>query len=345
MDALDLELVNALQMRPRAPWAEVAEPLGIDPATVSRRWARLSESGAAWVTCYPGNRQIPYGCVALVEVTCVAGSVLRVAEQVAAHPHALSVDVCSGSRDLFVTVATASVAALARYVGERLGTLPDVVRTETSLATRGYREASRWRLDSLDAAQRIALAGSRDSSDGRTRIPEEDWELLLALGVDGRMSLTELSERTGQAQSTVRRRLDRLLASDRAVLRCDFAHVLAGWQLPAVLWLTVPAPQLHATAQRLCALPEARACWATTGPANLCLYVWLHTPQHLEQVAEHLLQHFPGLQIRDTSAVLRVIKRTGRLLDADGRCVGQVPMDLWRDPVEGQDPWRATGPG
>ncbi|WP_329569238.1 hypothetical protein [Kitasatospora sp. NBC_01266] len=30
---------------------------------------------------------------------------------------------------------------------------------------------------------------------------------------------------------------------------------------------------------------------------------------------------------------LRTVKRMGRILDADGRAVRAVPMDIWRDPV------------
>ncbi|MFC7564574.1 AsnC family transcriptional regulator [Actinomadura namibiensis] len=54
MDELDLALVNALQLDPRAPWSRLSGPLGVDAATLSRRWSRLTESGAAWVTCVAG---------------------------------------------------------------------------------------------------------------------------------------------------------------------------------------------------------------------------------------------------------------------------------------------------
>ena len=39
IDELDLALVDALRVDPRAPWSKLAGPLGVDPATLSRRWA------------------------------------------------------------------------------------------------------------------------------------------------------------------------------------------------------------------------------------------------------------------------------------------------------------------
>lgn len=48
LSELDLALVNALQISPRAPWTELAKALDIDAATVARRWERLRTAGHAW---------------------------------------------------------------------------------------------------------------------------------------------------------------------------------------------------------------------------------------------------------------------------------------------------------
>ncbi|MFJ8440171.1 AsnC family protein [Kitasatospora griseola] len=61
IDELDLALVDALRVDPRAPWSRLAAPLGVDPATLSRRWARLTADGDAWVTCYPSADRIGRG--------------------------------------------------------------------------------------------------------------------------------------------------------------------------------------------------------------------------------------------------------------------------------------------
>ena len=45
LDEFELELIHALQLRPRAEWAELAHPLGVSSATVARRWRSLRERG------------------------------------------------------------------------------------------------------------------------------------------------------------------------------------------------------------------------------------------------------------------------------------------------------------
>lgn len=155
LSELDLALVNALQINPRAPWSELAKPLGVDAATVARRWERLRAAGHAWVTAYPRDEA---GMASIIEVDCAPGQDTAVAAALSADPQAVTVEHTSGGRDLLVTVLATDFAALSRYVVDRLGDVPGVTSTRAHPATRVYTEGSRWRLRSLSRPQRDALA-------------------------------------------------------------------------------------------------------------------------------------------------------------------------------------------
>lgn len=73
------DLVEALQRKPRAPWTEVAEVIGTNAVTASRRWERLRSTGAAWVTGTPGPGTCDAQCLAYVDVTCEPSAKTRVA--------------------------------------------------------------------------------------------------------------------------------------------------------------------------------------------------------------------------------------------------------------------------
>ena len=77
LDEVDLALVNALQLQPRAPWALVGDVLGINPVTAARRWARLESEGLAWISAYPPIT--PHQANAFVEIACEPGQGLSVA--------------------------------------------------------------------------------------------------------------------------------------------------------------------------------------------------------------------------------------------------------------------------
>ena len=114
LDEEDLALAEALQRDPRAPWTTVAEVVGTNAVTASRRWERLRSTGAAWVTGAPGPGTTHAQCLAYVDVTCLPSAKTRVAQELAGDAHALSIDITAGSSDLLVTVAAVYLRTLGR---------------------------------------------------------------------------------------------------------------------------------------------------------------------------------------------------------------------------------------
>ena len=54
VDEADVVLLDALHANPRVSFERLGPVLGISPVTAARRWQKLSESGAAWVSSVPG---------------------------------------------------------------------------------------------------------------------------------------------------------------------------------------------------------------------------------------------------------------------------------------------------
>ncbi|WP_173095049.1 Lrp/AsnC family transcriptional regulator [Actinomadura verrucosospora] len=329
MDELDLALVNALQHDPRASWARLARPLGVDAATLSRRWARLSASGEAWVTSSAGPSQLDYGAFALVEVGCLPGANQRIAAEIATDPCAGSVEHTTGNRDLLLTVSAMSVAAVSEYVLDRLGAIDGVTFTRTHLSHRLHREASRWRLDSLSQDQRRDLERGGGSGSGNEPGPlrPDEAAVVVALSPDGRRSHAALAAELGMSEARVRRAVTGMLASGRAVLRCEAAHWLAGWRVTGMLWLNVPPPRLQSVADRIATMREARMVCSVVGRANLMVNVWVHGMNELAAYQARLVSLFPEIQIVEQSVTLKWVKRVGRLLDDQGRSIGCIPLD------------------
>ncbi|QBI56682.1 Lrp/AsnC family transcriptional regulator [Streptomonospora litoralis] len=334
MDELDLALINAVQLSPRASWAELAEPLETDPSTLSRRWARLSADGEAWVTCYPGPPAVPTGAMAFIEVACRAGGVTSVAERLARHPHALNVEIVSGEYSVLVTAAAVSTQALSVYAMDVAAAVPGVRAVRLTPVARTASDGSHWRLDALDRGQQSAIGGS--ARDGRrpVRSLAGEREVMLALGEDGRMPYAQLSRRTGIPANTLRRRLAELLATQRLVLRCDTASSVAGWPVLVTVWLGVPAGEVHGVCADLTAMPETRMAATTAGRANAAAVLWLHRLEDLHEWERRLAEAHPGAVVQDRLVTVRQVKRMGRLIGADGRGVGHVPMDVWAEPAE-----------
>lgn len=341
IEELDLTLINTLQLDPRAPWSRVGKALDLDPVTVARRWARLRDTGTAWVTPQLGPPHSAQVFTALVEVDCEAGRAPEVAGTLATLPHVVTVEHTSGGRDLMLTVAVPSLSTLSRYLMEVLEALPGVRTTRTQLVTRIYAQGGDWRLRALDARQRarLATAGNGHAAPASRLLTEHDRRLMTRLCVDGRTSLADLASDTGVSVSTARRRLHALLTSGDLVLRCEVAQPLSGWPVCAGVMAHVPGDARDIIAQQLSALPETRLCVAVTGgKANLYYGAWLRSLEDVQQLEYKLAEQVPRLTILDRVVVLRFVKRMGRILDADGRSTEVVPMDIWSDPFGPANP-------
>jgi DNA-binding Lrp family transcriptional regulator len=326
----DLALIEALQRDPRAPWTSVAEVVGTNAVTASRRWERLRDSGAAWVTAAPGPGSYHAQLLAYVEVTCVPSEKTRVAQELAGDAHALSVDITAGGRDLLLTVAAVDLPTLGHYLLERLDRVPGVTGTRARVATRLHAEGSTWRLGVLPPVG----ATSRVVPAIRPAVLDEvDRELMSALGEDGRASFATLASVTGISQPTARRRVERLIGSGAVLLRTDLAAPLAGLPVMVVLSADAPAGRLDDVAARLGRLRQVRLSATLAGTPSLLVTAWLSSLEDVHRFEQELVRRVPEVDVVDRLLVLRAVKRMGHLLDLEGRATGTVRMDVWRTPV------------
>ena len=344
LDEEDLLLVEALQRDPRAPWTAVAEVVGTNAVTASRRWERLRSTGAVWVTGVPGPGSHHAQCLAYVDVTCVPSARTWVAQELAGDAHALSVDITAGSSDLLLTVAAVDLRTLGRYLLERLDRVPGVTGTRARIATRLHAEGSLWRLGMLPpaGAGHLADLGPRAGSGpfpaaGALVLDGVDRDLMSAMGADGRASYATLAQVAGTSQPTARRRVDRLITSGSVLLRTEIAAPLAGWPVSVVLSADAPAGRLDDVAATLGRLRQVRLCATLASTPSLVLVAWLSSLAEVHRFEQGLVQRVPDLRVLDRLVVLRAVKRMGHLLDEQGRAVGVVPMDVWCDPVQGRD--------
>lgn len=324
-DELDLAIVNALQIHPRAPWSLVGEVLQVDPATASRRWRRMQSANHAWVTGFLTNG-FTQECGAILEINCHPGRVVEVAETLSGDPQAYGIKLMSGRRDLVALVVARNLEELSHYLLERPGRLPGVARMGSYLMVGDARASSRWRLRNLEpsAAARLSEA-ARPRPAPPLALREVDHALAGALARDGRLGLAELAAEIGTSLATARRRMNALLGSGQLTLRCDMARTLSGWPVTACFWARVPMDSLAETNKELAAIPEVRVAFLTAGPQNLYLEAWLRTTSDLVRFEERLTARLPRMTVDDRAITLRVIKHSGRILDAAGRCVDTVP--------------------
>lgn len=319
---LDLRIINALQIAPRAPWAQLAPVIGADPATLNRRWQDLNASGAAWISTFdPGS----WKAAALVEINCHPGANQRVAAALAEKPEVIGVDLTAGGRDLVATIAAPGEAALWTYLLEELPVIQGIESARSHPIARNIHEASSWRIRALDASetkQVQALAAVRGAR-ATGRSPALEQEIIAVLNQDGRAPATAIGTALDLNPRHIRDTMAQMAASGRLCQRTDVVRAGSGWPVSAWYFLRVPASKLDGVAGRLRQLEELRVVAHTIGPYDLIMGVWLKSLAEIQRLEQQLEVKLPGVSTLDRSVVLRSVKQLGQILDSRGRATGR----------------------
>ena len=338
MDTLaeaDISLIHALQLRPRATWRQLADALGEAPATLSSRWARLRESGLAWVMAYPSVEGAHGNRLAITEIACGAGRVISLAQELAAWPMVITVEIAAREYGVVITIAGLTQADLAELLLDRLPGLSGVTGMRTHLVGQFHVGANQWRTGGLDprAARTISevprpdARGQRPVARGQRPATVDPWtqpyrELVDALVEDGRRSAADLARLTGRPLSTTRRQLAHLLGSDALTFRCDVAQGATGFPVLVQWWCKLPVAQMTHGVARLRAEPTVRQVVSMPGSPNLLVTTWNRSVFDAMRIQEVLERDLAPLIVVDSAVILHQVKRLGWLLEASGRNTG-----------------------
>ncbi|MGW0477896.1 Lrp/AsnC family transcriptional regulator [Nonomuraea sp. NPDC003214] len=324
-DELDVAIVDAVRSAPRASWRSLGEVLGVDPVTVSRRWARMESEGVAWVAAHPSGHATP--ACALVEIDCAPGRTTEVARTLAEHPQAATVKVTGGARDVLVLAQAPDLASLSVYLLDLVGRVPGIAKIRSHVVTRSILQASDWREGALDPEQRRRLGPATEPGSARAdAVDRTDLLIVRALHLDGRMSFERLAEQVDLGPVSVRRRLSRLQEAGLIRFRCDTSRHLSGRSVSAVYFGSLDVQDMRAAEKRIRSLPGVRACTFVAGPFNVTVDASLRSAAEVHDLEWRMSQELPALRVQDRSVVLSMTKLLGRVLDAEGRSVRAVPL-------------------
>src|SRR5690606_38335464 len=146
---VDLAIVHALQVAPRASWQRIGAVIGLDPATAARRWARLEEQRVAWLTIWPAPESLAEQLdAALLRLRCSPGTGRGVAVAAGEAPWVATVDVTVGSCDVVALVLAPGLSSLQRRI-ETVGALQGVRRRSASALGAVHADDTQWQLQVL----------------------------------------------------------------------------------------------------------------------------------------------------------------------------------------------------
>ncbi|SJM63672.1 Lrp/AsnC family transcriptional regulator [Gulosibacter sp. 10] len=341
LDDEDAMLIHALQIAPRASWAELGAVLGVHPSTLATRWQRIVDAGVAWVSAHPiGTRTNPM--LVFIEVRCGLAVRETVIGAFSRFPEIVSIDISARDRDMLLTVSADSIESVSEWLMPEIAKIPGVVHLDISMVTRLHFGGDGFRMRALGREQQRAaerLAPRRAERGPASRIHPD---VLRALVYDGRRPAADIARELGLAEATVRRQIRSALARDVLRLRCDVSQDMTGLPVTCQWYGALPAALHDAAAEAISHLPGLRLCASTTGRTNFFIVMWLRSVGDVLAVEQELAAAVPELELRENAVALQIVKRVGWLLGEGGRATGEVVPPRWGLP-RGAAAARAVG--
>ncbi|MFB7943346.1 Lrp/AsnC family transcriptional regulator [Kitasatospora phosalacinea] len=311
-DALDLKLLQALQLDGRASFARMAEVLGVSDQTVARRFRRLHDTVRLRVLGMTDQAQLGLNSW-LLRLRCTPDGAEQLAGALARRPDTSYITVISGGTEVMCAMQPRSRQAKESLLIDRLHRTPRVVSVSAHcLLHRYFGGPFGWlsKLNALSPEERAALGPPPPAPVDRPVVLDEDDEALLdVLARDGRAPVIELQAGTGLSESAVRRRLERLRSTGVLYLDVQFNHTNLGNEVVSMLWLTVAPRALPDVGRALAAHPDVRFAAAVTGRANVvAATVHSHTGD-LYDFLSGAIGALDGVHEVETAMVQREVKQ------------------------------------
>lgn len=135
-----------------------------------------------------------------------------------------------------------------------------------------------------------------------------DREIIGLLQQDGRRPNTEIAQLLGVTETTVRKRIGRLVAENLIKVVAVPSPEVVGMTMSAIVGITVDMSAHERVAAALEAMPNTRYVGYSTGPYDLIIEVFFRSHEELLQLLAGTLAKIPGILKTDTSVILKVTK-------------------------------------
>lgn len=329
LDTADWQVMQCLQLSPRASFRQIAEVLGVSEQTVARRYRRMRADGLIRVVGLlnlPRLGQPAWG----VRIQCRPDAASDIAEALARRDDTAWVHIVAGGSEVMTTIRARTTAQREHLLLRQLPRTTKILQFTTFATLHVFQGACAdgWRMDDalLTAQQRRAMLHSRQEVCEPPLPPEPDDEPLIeALSHDGRLTYAQLATITGQHESRVARRMTALQAAGTIYFDIDAPWDALGFGMTAYLWLRVAPTHIHAVGEAIAQSGPAVFVAAVTGPYSMIASVTARNSEELYRYVSETIGAMQGIEQVEVAPIVQYVKQAGSLREG-GRLA--VPTQL-----------------
>ena len=137
---------------------------------------------------------------------------------------------------------------------------------------------------------------------------ELDRKIIGLLQRDGRQPNTEIAQLLGVTETTVRKRIGRLVSEGLIKVVAVPSPEVVGMTMSAIIGITLDMARNQEIAEALVAMPQTRYVGFSTGSYDLIVEVFFRSHQELLHLLADGLAKIPGIIKTEASVILKVTK-------------------------------------
>ena len=289
LDSTDLGLIAGLETDPRQRYINLATTLDIDPTTAKRRLNRLLREGFISFESFINTAAVGYHR-AIIGLNVLQGYTETVANELDRNV-LMNVWITSGRYDIAAWITYKDPEMLFDYISNDLSKIPNITSIEALPVLKVIKYSS-------------AFFGNADyrplSSRINRQLEECDWNILVELDENPRITNTQLAKKLGISTQTSSAKLQRLLNEDTVRINCIVSPTMAGYELSMGIFLKVQPKSILAVAERLKANRSVYAIIATSGPYDLMTGALFKGSDEMSDFFVNELGTIPGIMRSET---------------------------------------------
>ena len=139
-------------------------------------------------------------------------------------------------------------------------------------------------------------------------IDDLDEKLIAELAKNAREKSTELAQRLGVSDTTIRHRIERLEKQQIINPTITVDATKLGYNIIALIALQVDLSRLDSIAHELSRNTNVHYIAECTGDQDMFIGVWLHSPDELTHFVKNFLAKLEGIRRSETYMILNVHK-------------------------------------
>jgi DNA-binding Lrp family transcriptional regulator len=299
IDSLDIQLIKELEADARQTHKSIAANLNIGRSTVALRVQRLLDNNLIKIICWADPQALGYKLIVSFGISTQPGRMCDVADRLAACAPVLHVHLCTGRFDIIAWALFRNNDQLTDFLSSELGAIPGIVQIDKMLTLQEVKVSSRLLKDEREP---YSLRSTTIELD------DLDVSLIKELQINPRQRAGAISRKFGLDESTIRRRIQRLINGRVIRIRAVIDPFVLGYESSATISLTCNPDKIREVAEAVASYNNVQYVSMCIGRADIDTFVVFRNLSDLQHFITVELGSIPGLMHMETAMIHKVVK-------------------------------------